>query len=311
MGEGDLKKAKSTPSIPSRRRISPKKVRSVPKAFGVQSRRFDHPENTAPGPGQYHKPETLVREMKTCGSVSKLGYGVGFISKVKRFQTSQDEELLPGPGSYQLPPSSIKAATPRPQTLPSTTKPLNNVDHSPGPGEYSPKLIHRRLGITSSFSTTKTDHAVSKEDTPPPGSYYKPLKASTSHSAAAAFRSKAKRGTAFGKVATPGPGQYDQTTGTSKPDGEQGPSRLFAPTNLDRFGEPYERKSMTSKVPGVGHYPTHTPKRLGKQIASSFVSKSKRGFEASAKAPPGPAYYTPQQVLNKRSHLLNTGQHWV
>jgi hypothetical protein len=39
-------------------------------------------QSELPGPGNYFKPPTLVRDATTCGSVSKKGYGVGFVSKV-------------------------------------------------------------------------------------------------------------------------------------------------------------------------------------------------------------------------------------
>ena len=48
---------------------------------GVLAGRLDI-QHELPGPGNYFKPSTLERRAETCGSVSKKGYGVGFVSKV-------------------------------------------------------------------------------------------------------------------------------------------------------------------------------------------------------------------------------------
>ena len=59
-------------------------------------------QNDIPGPGSYYKKPTLVRSANTCGSVSHLGFGSGFVSKSKRF-TGAHGVNVPGPGSYESP----------------------------------------------------------------------------------------------------------------------------------------------------------------------------------------------------------------
>lgn len=295
----------------TRKADSQKSSRSAQKGFGCQSKRFGGPEHVVPGPGLYHKPRTLLREMETCGSVSKLGYSIGFVSRVKRFEDhADDDDAVPGPGKYQVPLSSLKKVQPR-RTSDSSLSPdcIPAADPSPGPGEYDPKFVQHRLGIRSSFTRKTHARIQPKEEAPPPGSYYTPLRASSTRSAVSAFRSRAKRGMELVSACTPGPGEYGR--GDSIPEQKVRPSSVFATSSLDRFGEPYEQKSTKYNVPGVGHYETPKMERLGNQIASSFLSRSKRGFEASSMAPPGPAYYKPKDVINKRSHLLNVGRYWI
>lgn len=59
-------------------------------------------QNELPGPGQYHKPPSLVRTQLESGSVSRLGYSTGFVSKAKRFD-DRARDAGPGPGAYQQP----------------------------------------------------------------------------------------------------------------------------------------------------------------------------------------------------------------
>ena len=40
------------------------------------------PQSECPGPGSYHKPASLELNREVNTNVSKLGYGVGFVSKV-------------------------------------------------------------------------------------------------------------------------------------------------------------------------------------------------------------------------------------
>lgn len=69
-------------------------------AFGTRTNRFGESENELPGPGTYYKPPSLVKTTTDSGSVSRLGYSTGFVSKTKRF-SDRIKEVVPGPGQYQ------------------------------------------------------------------------------------------------------------------------------------------------------------------------------------------------------------------
>lgn len=130
-------------------------------------------QNELPGPGNYYKPTTFVKSAETCGSVSKLGYGVGFVSKVgrpggcarasqapnshrlhpntqtKRFGEQERRHLQahldPAPGQYSA-PAYVHSS-------------LCCVCHTP-PTKHSPQLWllrqQTRIWATKSFSTAPT-----------------------------------------------------------------------------------------------------------------------------------------------------------
>jgi hypothetical protein len=95
---------RSVSSIPSKFETTLHVGTQESNGFGGRTHRFFDPDNDRPGPGAYHKKPTLERDASTCGSVSKLGMGTGFVSKVKRFDTVKQIEgtLRPGPGSYDF-----------------------------------------------------------------------------------------------------------------------------------------------------------------------------------------------------------------
>ena len=98
---------RAVPSIPSKFETTLHVGQRERNAFGTRTHRFNPSDvctqyahlhtharmeahtlpslqNELPGPGNYYKPTTFVKSAETCGSVSKLGYGVGFVSKVGR-----------------------------------------------------------------------------------------------------------------------------------------------------------------------------------------------------------------------------------
>eukprot|EP00239_Pterosperma_sp_CCMP1384_P007029 CAMPEP_0197855260 /NCGR_PEP_ID=MMETSP1438-20131217/26270_1 /TAXON_ID=1461541 /ORGANISM="Pterosperma sp., Strain CCMP1384" /LENGTH=381 /DNA_ID=CAMNT_0043470299 /DNA_START=345 /DNA_END=1487 /DNA_ORIENTATION=+ len=64
--------------------------------FNTRTHRFGTAETELPGPGTYYSRPTMV---KNTDSISKKGYGSGFVSKDKRFGGVR--KLQPGPGSYE------------------------------------------------------------------------------------------------------------------------------------------------------------------------------------------------------------------
>jgi len=90
-------------------------------------------------------------------------------------------------------------------------------------------------------------------------------------------------------------------------------SSVFSNLNCDRWGVPFERKTMDDNVPGPGAYSkpvVHTTTRVS---ASSHVFLSnvhRLGNRSKGVKPPGPAFYKPSQVP-KKSFLLNAARRWV
>jgi hypothetical protein len=93
---------RTTSSIPSKFETTLHVGQRESNAFGGRTFRFSTNDNEMPGPGSYHKPPSMVRETGKCGSVSKLGFGAGFVSKTKRFSDRNDvnSAQAPGPGHY-------------------------------------------------------------------------------------------------------------------------------------------------------------------------------------------------------------------
>uniref|UniRef100_A0A7S3PF94 Uncharacterized protein n=1 Tax=Aplanochytrium stocchinoi TaxID=215587 RepID=A0A7S3PF94_9STRA len=128
--------------------------------------------------------------------------------------------------------------------------------------------------------------------------------------------SKSKRGQGLivsGLHETPGPGAYNSVQGTKKDkDNINNASSMFANRRQDRFGCPYTKRTVTQEVPGPGAYAV--PSKILKEtptIKSSFISKTARCKDSKIFKAPGPAYYSPQKVNQKRSFMLNVSQQWV
>ena len=122
-------------------------------AFGNRCKRFGHDSvlgATTVGPGQYWNKPTLVKSMETCGSVSKKGYGVGFISKTKRFSNRKELESStnPGPGDYAWSPSfstRVDFSKAKSSSIFAQNKShgaFGNLHKTPGPGAYNVNKKH-------------------------------------------------------------------------------------------------------------------------------------------------------------------------
>jgi hypothetical protein len=117
-------------------------------------------QNELPGPGQYHKVPTLVRTTVDSGSVSRLGYSTGFVSKTKRFN-DRVRDAVPGPGAYQPP---RYCTTPSHITLAVGLMPLFTQS---GAQTAEPQVRHEQLrqhgesrASSASMSSSSHSHAL-------------------------------------------------------------------------------------------------------------------------------------------------------
>ncbi|GMF45214.1 unnamed protein product [Phytophthora fragariaefolia] len=183
-------------------------------------------QNELPGPGQYYKQPTLVRSTIDSGSVSRLGYSTGFVSKSKRFN-EQVKLVVPGPGQYQ----------------PNRYSPSVSV---PGPADYNaaqPSSAYSHNVSKSVFSSKTSRGWNIPTELPAPGQYENPIQLSRSvrgnRSPQSIFKSSVKR---LGSSATftPGPGAYNAEDAESalRYDwvARAHTSAAFHTGNQDRFG---------------------------------------------------------------------------
>lgn len=224
--------------------------------FASRVARFKPNSNDLPGAGTYHKPATFVNNSD---SISKKGYGNGFVSKTDRFfvvNQSGAPAYFPGPGSYD----SVDFLTHKNRGNYNRSESTANFkDHDaaplvapnravPGPGEYNQEVIRRkrrsrreRVPKTHSKHRYNQDHGYG----PQGGRVNKTVESESNQS--------------FGRVDSrfkdastdvPAPGQYNP---------EGGPGAQWAPNNYPsaNFNSKSERDPMgTNKadVPGPAHY---------------------------------------------------------
>jgi len=315
------------PSIPSRFRVAVSVEPHERKGFGTQVKRFAGDSTLAgpvPGPGSYYKPRNhWIRDPSTCGSVSKKGFGGGFISKTTRFTDRGELEsaLAPGPGAYdpltaqplfnpnnQAPTSSMFAPAKK-SRLEDALGPVGTV--TPAPGEYRPfhhegrfSMRHKRRQMASFKSTSR-----SRQDTEPvspgadengPGTYEVGAASDALHRFGkneepnAAFKSQSLRGIDAeirAKRAQPGPGTYevDQADLLMRTDVS---SRLRSSAafqnNARRFGGPQSALAAgPADVPGPGAYGVSAVGSIANAGTSSLADglrkKSGYGFGSGSK----------------------------
>mmetsp|Transcript_21740 Transcript_21740/g.40670 ORF Transcript_21740/g.40670 Transcript_21740/m.40670 type:complete len:334 (+) Transcript_21740:2106-3107(+) len=318
---------RTTPSIPSRYQTALNLEPGPPPAFGKSCERFDTRLLVTPGPGWYNAPSGAVSKKVTSScSLSKKGYGNGFISKATRFKRPEDGDAawLPGPGYYDL--ASTSRSTNRGTgacrfSRAQSAKPSAN-DDLPAPGDYDLQAAiepRYKSKTKSSAFCSKTRRGL-KIDVhgPAPGQYLcesVPERGSrTSKGAPSAFRSGTKRCDTLNPKhlrTTPGPGSYISLRSglgaSQRP--STAPSCMFARTDQDRFGTPVVRKAKHVPVPGPGTYAARLPsKRTGAPAFGPLQASKRRGPQHVAV--PGPAAYQPA-TLSKKSYLLNVEKKWV
>ena len=213
------KKEKTTPSIPSKfetvLHVGPREI----NAFGNRCQRFStRVESSTVGPGQYWKKSSLIRDMRTCGSVSKKGFGTGFVSKTKRFTNRRELEskVEPGPGNYShdirfASRTDFSHAPVTSQFAPSRD-PKQITSAVPGPGKYdlsSPRRTRQMRMPSSSFKTNSKRNSHATSDAPAPGTYNVSSPVSKKGPRSSMFTSKTNRLNSLivpGMISTPGPG---------------------------------------------------------------------------------------------------------
>mmetsp|Transcript_1731 Transcript_1731/g.3908 ORF Transcript_1731/g.3908 Transcript_1731/m.3908 type:complete len:398 (+) Transcript_1731:261-1454(+) len=201
---------KSHSSIPSKYETLINVNAKAPDGFGGRTYRLDSRDADTPGPGTYVGSVALM--VKRTDSLSKKGYGNGFVSKERRLPRDPNEYFRgPGPGQYEG-ARLIVSDFNRAKTTGSFARPLDNVGPplepkmdkraGPGPGQYTPAL-RGGAAINSAFRSG-TDRfgiggrsASAAASLPSPGTYnvhvvdsaFRPDKAAPS----AAFNSKSQR----------------------------------------------------------------------------------------------------------------------
>ena len=329
---------RTTASIPSKFETTLHTGVRELNAFGNRTYRFHVDENENPGPGSYQPTRgTMIRSADTCGSVSRKGFGVGFVSKSLRFNDqSALEAAEPGPGQYETRAHLSKMAVMRGRG--SFAPPrhwhgqLMATETLPGPGHYDPYSVAttrsaNRIHLfgenaaSSSFASRSKRGFDPHAEGPAPGAY-DPQKVTdlasrhvvTMGSAAsqATFRSKTTRGERMQPCETPGPGSYDGMTKAPRRLRRIMPSSMFSNVGQDRFGNPYVRKTAMEMNPGPGTYSRDDDQTRGRALASSsyFMSNTRRGLTHLGGRPPGPAFYKPT-VQGKKSFLLNASRRWT
>lgn len=266
--------------------------------------------------------------MKQTTSLSKKGYGNGFVSKSQRFDFLGGN-ANPGPGEYiPLGRFDIDKEHPTSTFRTHTTKPrIQKQKIEPGPGSYDYIEKNKSLKKPSSvFRSTSERNKEPIEILPGPGEYTKDtfppiytvthLNTSNSsgntNSSNAVFKSKVERDLLSGIYKTPGPGHYNPTLDINKVD-NVGPSSSFkhGPGRIEFARRDYP------VGPGsydVGYY-DELKKKIKMPIANSaFVSNVTRsGLDRSKlrNAAPGPAYYTVQGIPDHESFILNQKRLWL
>jgi hypothetical protein len=273
-----------------------------------------------PGPGSYYNPSSFV---SNSDSLSKKGYGQGFVSKVKRTTYKELDDpnftLRPGPGKYEI--------------------------------QSQFKIAHRSHAVggntTANFRVAEKRHTGSKNLTPGPGQYNpsdrklrKGFGGDHAQAAASAFKSNATRG-AIGvgvgqlhprnsNIANPGSGAYESTTmfagsgklmkaafgvGSNRSD-PTSPGRPAEQKDAAVFAHPkIVQKPARMKVPGPGQYDIRrqldepSAKPEGLENSSSFTLRNQDRFGAPVKRKvvvddtPGPGMYHKASFKEKSDAL--------
>eukprot|EP00937_MAST-01D_sp_MAST-1D-sp2_P002684 g2684.t1 len=286
-------------SIPSKFETTLHVGRTERNGFGGRTFRFSSDSTAAavPAPGSYHRAATLVRRQATCGSISRAGYGTGFVSKDKRFAAATAREvaqsLAPGPASY------------RPEPLPTQT-------------------TQSAAGSTANFAQPRRyrDEAqipMPTELVPGPGEYYPDAGATArptpqiATSAASSFRSGTVRGTkALAGRDAPPPNRYTirGTFGAVQPALAGGQAATLPQASFRSTGAKvskelfYPEETARGKLPGAGQYDAPEAHRAARtdlvglaQSSSTFsnMGQDRFGRPYERKVPveetPGPGWY--------------------
>ncbi|CCI41377.1 unnamed protein product [Albugo candida] len=301
-------------SIPSKIETTLNDTAGGPNAFWSRTQRFNEAENALPGPGAYYKLPSFVRSANICGSVSRLGYGVGFVSKSDRFGKSL-KDILPGPGQYNS-GALGSVCTRKPQSSNANARQARKMiptNQQPGPGAYNTTetTFSSPSAAYAAFSSKVNRSRTICDDIPAPGQY-KVETPETKLPMHSVFRSKARRIEDL-MSESPGPGAYktEQAEICMRYDtvAKVHPNAIFHKSTKDRFSE-LNRPEETAI--GPGHYDTFPyMKQLGStKMRSMQVERRDRWSTDRPQDVPGPAYYRPS-FIPKQSHNSNADRKWL
>lgn len=241
-------------------------------------------QNDLPGPGNYHRATSFIR---TADSVSKLGYGVGFVSKVRSAACGARlaaRRLTATPSA--LPQSKRFAAQDR-SHMQSTL--------DPGPGAYNADPLRLRKANFSRAKTTGVFAKPRRVRRPPATCRDRcALALPPSPSCMSQYRDDAH----IDMQPTPGPGDYNPTlrkVATAppmfKPQGRQS-STFESKTKRDSY------IARASVAPAPGHYKYDTSsfaraRRRGRggAVFRSTEPKLSKLYPATSRGIPGPGAY--------------------
>lgn len=329
------KHPRSAPSIPSKYHDEARDktlFESRDTAFLCSTTRFDEKVNANPGPGQYHKRTSYVKDANKCGSVSARGY-TSMISLDPRFSNLGElqSQSFPGPATYMPSVAAIKTVSAKidfSNHRTAGTKRKSKFFATPGPGQYclgtkSSKLPNN-LGAASFKFTARKDSdvlvqqdshvAVGTYDVAKSLDYIEKLgkeprkgKAFPDHT----FSSTASRLAPITFSETPAPGFYDCEPYPSHEMFRQ--SSVFNP-DLDRFGNSNNVKVLREITPGPDSYYCYDVSKSKSNVygaVASFSSTSTR-FETQSKNDdgPGPQCYRPHHIPRKSFHM-NRHCQWI
>lgn len=131
----------SAPSIPSKYDYRDPNLfcGKEESGFGSSTKRFNDRKTLYPGPGQYHRTSSYVKNASKCGSVSARGC-TAMISQDPRFSNLHqlNSEFLPGPGQYNPSFTSTKPTRPQINFSNHHSNMIKRKHHqiTPGPGHY-------------------------------------------------------------------------------------------------------------------------------------------------------------------------------
>jgi hypothetical protein len=319
----------STPSIPTRFQTVLQPAACATDAFGNRCSRFSQPISDVPGAGFYYSAPSAIKRGSESASLSKLGYGVGFVSKTDRFIRDAETEKPPGPGYYYRPLTLAErddfsaARHSAAFSGPKRARPARALCAAsapqPAPGQYDPapppSPRYKQRAPSAAFASASGRGLQVRSDAPAPGTYHRPVDYTAipdAKGAPSAFRSSTTRGAALlprHLLETPGPGSYNAAARVATAQAKI--SSMFAPNAQDRFATPVAL--LKGDLPGPGAYDPPKPRPISAAAAVSAFKSTQRGLDAHGWKPPGPAYYNPAptQVADKRSFLLNVTNKWV
>lgn len=317
-----------------------------PKGFGTSAQRAIRNDDMAPGPGSYDSNNIYSRSNST--SMSKKGYGNGFVSQANRMLYRGYMNTGPGPGSYNRieNPFQIPHIIQHQKHETPEDKLKSKIIQAdlPGPGYYNPDIAKtsntgNAKVINSMFKSTTVRKSLGSNSNPPPGTYeidrsIMPRKTFKHHLGTSNFMLPATKkmtkeaedketvNNILGKdneinKTVPGPGYYFNTEQDEDEAAlftqkiQERHSHTFVSGNQTRFGDVIQKKVRRVENPGPGTYNPNELKQDRSLVSGAvFMSETARNLQANRRTFVGPTKYNPE-LLPKKSYHLNINKMWV